>query len=368
MKDGDAGPRPDEPGRSEAPLRKHHRASVSQGRSEGGSNMLKALIFAASAAVIGSALSPQGALALDKPGGFPERPVTIIVPYGAGGGSDQLSRAMASALEKVMGVGVQVVNKPGGGGMAAVPDFMNAPKDGYTILETIDNSVSNFVSGKLKENPGKDWVPLCMAQITFSQIYVRPDDSRFPDWKAFVAYAKANPGKLTIANVGNIGSMERVNMLKIERALGFKTNQIAFDKPAERYAALIGAQVDALFEQPGDVRSFLDAGQMKPILTVFDRRPAAFADVPTVKDVGADFEPLLRFRGFYTHPDVPKERQAYLEAACKEAFNSDRFQAFNKSKYMHLIDSYRDTAGSRKLIDGAIATYRAVYKEMGLIK
>ncbi len=322
----------------------------------------------ASLAVAASLLTAGATSALDKPDGFPERPLTIIVPYGAGGGSDQLSRAMAAALEKVVGAGVQVVNKPGGGAMAAVPDFMAAPKDGYTIFETTDDSVTNHVSGKQKEHPGKDWEPICMAQITFSQIYVRADDERFSDWASFAAYAKANPGKVTVANVGNKGSMERVNMLKIEQALGFQTNQIAFDKPAERYAALIGAQVDALFEQPGDVRSFLEAEQMKPILTLFAERPAAFADVPTTKDVGVDFEPLLRFRGFYTQPDVADDRRAYLEAACKQAFGSDSFQKFNESKFMTLIDSYRDTAGSKQLIDAAVKTYGEVYKEIGLIE
>ena len=306
--------------------------------------------------------------ALDKPNGFPERPLTIIVPYGPGGGSDQLSRAMAAALEDIIGVGVQVVNKPGGGGMAAVPDFMTAPKDGYTLLESIDDAVTNYVAGKLKEHPGDDWVPICQAQITFSQIYIRPDDARFSDFQSFVEYAKQHPGQVTIANVGNLGSMERVNMRQIEQALGFETNQISFDKPGERYAGLIGAQVDALFEQPGDVRNFLDAGHMKPILTIYGERPAAFADVPTSKEVGADFEPLLRFRGFYSHPDVPAERLAYLEAACKEAFKSEIFQKFNASKYMQLIDSYRDTAGSRALIGNAVDTYTKVYKEIGLIK
>jgi tripartite-type tricarboxylate transporter receptor subunit TctC len=86
-------------------------------------------------------LASAGELA--KPDGFPNRPITIIVPYGAGGGSDQLTRAMAASLEKVTDVGVQVVNKPGGGGLAAVPDFMTAPADGYTIMEAIDDAVPN---------------------------------------------------------------------------------------------------------------------------------------------------------------------------------------------------------------------------------
>ncbi len=318
--------------------------------------------------VLGLAGPLTAAEMMKKPAGFPERPLTVIVPYGPGGGSDQLSRAMASPVEKVIGVGIQVVNKPGGGGIAAIPDFMTAPADGYTIIQHIDDAVTLYASGKIKEHPGKDWTPICMAQITFSQLYIRPDDNRFKDWDSFVKHAKANPGKVTVANVGAVGSMERVNMLLLEKELGFKTQQVSFDKPAERYAALIGGHADTLFEQPGDVRSFLDAGKMKPILTFLKERPSAFADVPSLKDVGAKFEPLLRFRGFYTHKNVPKDRLKYLEWACAQGFKSDEFQAFNKKGYMDLINSYRDTKSSRQLINDAVATYTKVYKEIGLIK
>ena len=85
-------------------------------------------------------------------------------------------------------------------------------------------------------------------------------------------------------------------------------------------------------------------------------------------DIGAEFEPLLRFRGFYTKPGVAAERRAYLEAACKLAFDSESFQAFNKKKYMHLIDSYRDSDGARILIADSVKTYKKVFKELGILK
>jgi tripartite-type tricarboxylate transporter receptor subunit TctC len=160
--------------------------------------------------------------------------------------------------------------------------------------------------------------------------------------------------------------MELVTMSQVEEATGITTNQIAFDKPAERYGALIGGHVDALFEQPGDVKSFLDAGQIKPILTIFNERPSAFADVPTHRDVGGDFDPLTRFRGFYVKAGTPEPIVSFLEAACREAFQTESYQAFNKNKFMDLIDSYRDTEGSVTLIDNAVKTYQAMYKKMGL--
>ena len=323
--------------------------------------LTRGLVGAAAAFVMAAA--PIAATALDKPDGYGRRPVTMIVPYGAGGGSDQLARAMAGAMEQVGGLTFQIVNKPGGGGTAAIPDFMISRPDGYTILEHIDDAVSAYASGKISANPAEDWIPLCMTQITFNQIYVRADDERFGSWEDFVAAAKDDPGGLTMANLGIVGSMELITMGQIEEALGIEVKQIAFDKPAERYGALIGGHVDALFEQPGDVRSFLDSGQIKPILTIFDERPDVFAEVPTHREAGADFEPLTRFRGFYVKAGTPEPIANYLEALCAEAFQTESYQEFNRSKYMHLIDSYRDTEGSLELIRNAIGIYEAKQAE-----
>ncbi|HEX9790915.1 MAG TPA: tripartite tricarboxylate transporter substrate binding protein [Kiloniellales bacterium] len=306
-----------------------------------------------------------GSQDLVKPEGFPDRPLTIIVPYAEGGESDLLSRAMAAALEKVMGAKVLVVNQPGEAGMAAVPQFMAAPTDGYTLLESIEEAPANYAAGKLPENPAVDWWPLGMAQVTFSQIYVRPGDVRFADWQSFAAYARTSPGDVKIANVANSGAMERANLFKLEQAVGFKINQIGFDNPAERYAALIGGAVDALFEQPGDVASFLESGQMKPILTLLGERPAGHEKVPTLNDIGAGFEPLLRYRGFWILPGVPEPRRRYLETALHVAWLSEEFQAFNRQRAMHLIPSFRSHEEATAMIEKSIDAYREIFREMG---
>ncbi|MCY4446681.1 MAG: tripartite tricarboxylate transporter substrate binding protein [Rhodobacteraceae bacterium] len=315
--------------------------------------------------LMGSVVS-QADTMVTPPDGFGKRPLTMIVPFGSGGGSDQLARAMAKAMGEVAGLDFQVVNKPGGGGTSAIPDFMLAPADGYTVLEHIDNAISAYAAGDISENPAVDWIPLCMTQITFSQIYIRGDEDRFTDWASFEAFAKANPGAVSMANLGKIGSMELVVMDQLQSALGIEVNQIAYDKPAERYGALIGGHVDVLFEQPGDVRSFLDSGEMIPILTIFGERPSAFADVPTHIEVGADFDALTRFRGFYVKNGVPENIVAFLSESCAAGFNTDDYQEFNRSKYMHLIDSFRDTEGSITLINDAVKTYQDMYKVLGI--
>jgi len=207
---------------------------------------------------------------------------------------------------------------------------------------------------------------LVTSQITFSQIYIRTNEDRYTDWASFVEWVKAQDGKATIANVSKEGSMERVTMKFITDATGMQIQQISFDKGAPRYGALAGGQVDALFEQPGDVRKFLDAGKFKPILTILKEAPEAFADVPSLTDAGLDFDPLFRFRGFYVKAGTPDDRVEWLQWAFQKAFCEDSYQQFNESKYMNLIESFRDTDGSKELINNTIAQYRDVYKQMGL--
>ncbi|HEX6317933.1 MAG TPA: tripartite tricarboxylate transporter substrate binding protein [Burkholderiales bacterium] len=331
--------------------------------------MSKRIVIAALAcAGIGLAPALGAQDKMQKPRGYPERPLTIVVPYGPGGGSDKVSRAMGSAMEKFVGQPIQVVNKPGAAGLAAVPDFMSAPADGYTIIQHIDDSITHFAAGKLREDPTEDWSPLGISQITFSQLYVRADDKRFDDWDSLLKHIKANPGKVSVANVSGAGTMERVQMSLVEQALGIKTNQISYDKPSERYASLIGGHVDVLFEQPGDIRQFLAAGQMKPVLTFLKERPAAFKDVPAIGEIAPDVPALLRFRGFFVKSGVPEDRLKYLEWAFAQGYRTPEYQKFNKENYMDVIDSFRDRKGAIQLMKETATTYKKAYKELGITK
>jgi tripartite-type tricarboxylate transporter receptor subunit TctC len=306
------------------------------------------------------------ASSLDKPGGFPERALTMIVPYGPGGGSGQVSRAMAEAVTELTGVNINRDHKPGGSGTVGMTAYMTAPADGYNVLEHIDDASSAHALDSSKPNPAEALIPLVTSQVTFSQIYIRTNETRFKDWKSFVTWVKAQSGKASIANVSKEGSMERVSMRFLTEATDMKIQQISFDKGAPRYGALLGGQVDALFEQPGDVRKFLDAGKFKPILTIFTKRPAAFPDTPTHVEEGMSFEPLVRFRGFYVSAKAPADRVKWLQWAFQKAFCQESYQAYNKKKFMDAIPSYRDTAGSVELINKTIEQYRKVYKAMGL--
>ena len=323
------------------------------------------MAFGASTALAACATDGLPA-SMEGPDVFPERALTMIVPYGPAGGSGQVAQAMAQAVTELTGTNINRDHKPGGSGTVGMTAYMAAPADGYSVLEHIDDAASAHALDSGRPNPAEDLIPLVTSQITFSQIYIRAEEDRFTDWNSFVEWVKAQGGKATIANVSKEGSMERVTMKFITDATGMEIQQISFDKGAPRYGALAGGQVDALFEQPGDVRKFLDAGTFKPILTILKEAPEAFADVPSLTDAGLDFDPLYRFRGFYVHKDAPADRVEWLQWAFQKAYCEQSYQDYNESKFMTLIESYRDTEGSRELITQTIGQYRDVYKEMGL--
>lgn len=291
--------------------------------------------------------------------GYPNRPLHIIVAFGAGGGSDQLARAMADALEEVANVPSRVINRPAHGGLEAMRIFMEQPPDGYTLLVMTEGAAANYSRGNLEYHPTQDWSPVAVAQITFSQLYVRAKDLRFSNWQRFLETANGSRNGLSIAYVGNPGSMEDILIRKLADLTGASFRRFPFDQPQRRYQALLDGEVDLLIEQPGDVRNMMDEGSIRPLFSFLPERPQAFDQVPAMGDVGMAGEPLLRFRSFFAGRSVPEKRLAWLEQALRAAWQSEAFQSFNRSKYMDVIESYRDRAGAEQLLEEAILTYRS---------
>lgn len=268
----------------------------------------------------------------------PPQNLRIIVPYGRGGGSDQLSRAMAKAINKLTRINVTVTNRPARGGAEAFEIFSKLKPEDNTILQATDNLVANYITGHIKLHPTKQLTPIAIAQLTFNQIYIRTNNHKYDNWQGFVQYAKTNP-VITIANVGNKGSMEYLSIQNIEQNLGIKIQQKSYDRPHNRYQALLNNEVDALIEQPGDVEIHLNIHAIKPILTLLNTRPTEFKNTPVLTDAGLSFKPLYRFRGFFTINTVSLAQRQWLEKTIHQAWQTPEFQAFNKSKHMHLLSS-----------------------------
>ncbi|MGI0116219.1 tripartite tricarboxylate transporter substrate-binding protein [Zooshikella sp. RANM57] len=283
--------------------------------------------------------------------------IRIIVPYGVGGGSDQHSRAMAQALEHTSALKVYVTNRPADGGAEAFKIFFSQTPDGTNVLQATDNLVSNYVAGYIRYHPTKDLIPIGITQLTYNQIYVRSDDTRFSNWESFVTFAQSH-APITVANVGNTGSMEYLMLNQLQQKLHLSIFQESYDRPQLRYQALLNKSVDALIEQPGDVKFLLEKYQIKPIISLVKQRPSGFLDVPALGDMKLAITPMFRFRGFFLHATTPPKIVKRITQQFQKAWASPSFQQFNKDNYMDLIPHYMEHHSAVQFIDQLIIQYQ----------
>lgn len=293
----------------------------------------------------------KGPLESLKPDDFPNKPIDILVGYDAGGGSDQWARSIARAAEEVLGVQVTVTNLVGNGGLDALDRFMSAPADGYSLLSIIDVYVAAYAAGETEINPAEDLVPLLVGNVVVSQIYMAANEERFSSWNEAVAYGKDNQG-LTVASAGSPMDLEGLSIQGLEDDFGLDLERVFLSDSQARFNAAVDGTTDLLIEQPSDVVELVDAGEIVPILTLWDQRVKGSEDVPTATELGAEFPPLLRLRGLAAHKQVSQERLAYLEAALREAFNSQEFQDGLKERSMDLVEYPEDaTAAFKEQVD-----------------
>ncbi len=315
---------------------------------------------------------PQTAIAGSKelkPGDYPNRPITVLVCYGKGGGSDQAVAALQGPASKILGVKINKINKPGGGGLNCLPEFSQTPADGYTILQHADGLVSRYVQGDHDLNPITDLESLLIMNVAPTGLYIRGGDERFltggkPDWSKVVAYAKAKGGQMTVSNLH--ADMEMVTLAKVSEFFGFKAKQVMFDKPAQRYGAVIGGKLDVLIEQPGDVAKHVQAGKLMPVLSIWPERfKIAPNTLSTGADLGMNWKPLLRMRGLWVRKETSKDIVRYLEAVFKEAYDTAEHQTFIKRKSLDIVNSYLNAADMKKALASGMKDYAKVFKASG---
>jgi tripartite-type tricarboxylate transporter receptor subunit TctC len=255
------------------------------------------LVLAASAALFGVKANAAG---------YPERPIELIVPWGPGGGADQLARLVSKLMEPMLKQSIPVVNVPGGTGATGMAKLLAAPADGYAMAIYIADSHA-LLAGKQPRWSMKDITPVAVMMKVPSFIFVK-QDSPFKTWADFAKEAKAKPGKLKVATLG-FGSVDDFSLTVLARN-GINIVQVPFAKPGERYTSILGNHADALYEQSGDVRQFLKSKQMRAILLFGEKRLDAFKDVPATHEVGYKVA-LPQFRSIVvrsgTPPDIVKK-------------------------------------------------------------
>jgi putative tricarboxylic transport membrane protein len=254
---------------------------------------------------------------------YPQRPIELIVPWGPGGGADQLARLVSKLMEPMLKQGIPVVNVPGGTGATGMAKLLAAPADGYSMAIYIADSHA-LLAGKHPRWKMSDITPVAVMMKVPSFIFVK-EDSKFKNWADFAKEAKANPGKLKVATLG-FGSVDDFSLTVLNRN-GIKVTQVPFSKPSERYVSILGGHADALYEQSGDVRQFLNSKQMRPILLFGEKRLDRFKDVPASYELGYKIA-LPQFRSIVVRAGTPPEIVKKLSETLAKIAETPEYKKF----------------------------------------
>ena len=275
----------------------------------------------------GSALAVAPRLAFSQQG-YPTRPIDVIVPWGPGGGADQLGRLTAKLMEPLIKTSLPVVNVPGATGATGMAKLLADPPEGYAMAIYIADT-NALLAGPNPRWTLKDITPIAIMMQVPSFLFVA-QASPIKDWAAFEKAAKDKPKQLKVATLG-FGSVDDMTLSYLENK-GIKVVQVPYAKPSERYVSVIGGHVDALYEQAGDVGQFLANKQIRPIIMFGKQRLAAFKDVPCSHELGYQVA-LPQFRSFVVKAGTPADRVKLLSDAMAKVAATDAYKKFLHDQY-----------------------------------
>ncbi|MFC5497057.1 Bug family tripartite tricarboxylate transporter substrate binding protein [Caenimonas terrae] len=266
----------------------------------------------------GAALAAAGAHAQS----YPEQPIRWIVPYPAGGGTDVLARTVAEAMRPALGQQILVDNRPGASTNIGGELVARAKPDGYTVMSA-DNAIlayNEHLFGKLPFNPEKDFSYIgAMARFPLALV-VNPN---FPvkTLKEFIAYAKANPGKLNYASPGN-GSPHHLAMELFKNRTGTYITHIPYRGAAPAVQDVMGGQVPCMFLDLAGGLAVMQAGKVRVLAIGSARRAPSLPNVPTLAEAGVSNAEVYAFQGLLGPAALPEAIVARLNSELNKALLS----------------------------------------------
>jgi tripartite-type tricarboxylate transporter receptor subunit TctC len=250
---------------------------------------------------------------------YPERPITAIVPFAAGGPTDVIMRLLAEPMGTVLGKQLIIENVAGAGGTTGITRGAQSKPDGYTIMigNMGTHGAAPALYPQLKYDPTKDFSPIGMAAGTAIVIEARKD---FPaqNLSEFVAYLKAHPTQLNEAHAG-VGSITFVACLLFNSQLGVKPARVAYRGTAPALNDLVSGQVDYMCDQIINGISQVRAGAIRAYAIASPERSPALPDVPTTREAGLPGFQVSAWNALFAPKGTPPEIVAQLNAALAKA-------------------------------------------------
>ena len=300
------------------------------------------------------------AVSLGAQAAYPDRPVKMIVPWAAGGDTDNIFRPFAPSLQKYLGQPVVVANVGGASGTRGAKEAKDTAADGYTLYAVHDYIHSTYYAG-VADVQYTDFEPICLISSTPSVLTASPK-TPWKNWQEFLADAKKRPGQITVG--ATLASTSHFFPALIEKATGAKFKYVSYEGLAPRMNAILGGHVD-LTDSNLTQKGKVEAGQLKFLAIATEKRHPEMPNVPTLKELGVNVVFDVN-RGIMVPKGTPPDVIAKLGSACAASAKEPDF-----SKAMRLQGTdvrYMDRATYAKWLKEADDLNRTIAKDLGLYK
>jgi tripartite-type tricarboxylate transporter receptor subunit TctC len=250
---------------------------------------------------------------------YPDRPIKLVVPWAAGGDTDNIFRPFAPLLQKHLGGTVVIANVGGASGTKGAKEVKDSPADGYTLYAVHDYIHSTYYTG-VSDVQYSDFEPICMVSSTASVLTASPK-TPWKTWQEFLADAKNRPGQISVG--ATLGSTSHFFPALIEQSAKIKFKYVSYEGLAPRMNAILGGHIDltdANLTQKGKV----EAGELKFLAIATEKRSPELPNIPTLKELGVDVVYDVN-RGIMVPKGTPADVIAKLGTACAAAAKEPAF-------------------------------------------
>ncbi len=257
---------------------------------------------------------------------YPTKPITLVVPYGAGGSADSRSRQLAQKMSLILKQPIVIENKPGAGGNIGTEFVAKAAPDGYTIGmgNFAPLAVNKTLFGNLRYNPETDLAPIILIEKGPLILVVNPN-SQYKTIQDIVAAAKAKPGTLTFAS-GGIGGSHQLSAELFMQNADIRMIHVPYKSGSAAATDLMAGNVDMMFEQMYAAAPNIRADKLRPIAITSKKRSPLFPDIPSFAELGYPKVEVLNWQGFIAPAKTPKPIIDQLNKAANEALKDQQLR------------------------------------------
>ena len=323
--------------------------------------MKKAMFFLAVFVVMGLAAGVGNISAAP----YPERAIEINVPFGVGGGSDTAARAVAEGLKPLLKVPLVITNMPGGGATKGMLYVSQQPADGYSLLAVTTSHLIDSVKPKTRSELLRDFDPLMRIQWDTSAVSIS-GDSKFKTLADLVEWGKKNPKMLKFAGT-TPGGWAEIQTVAFFKKVGVDVTFIPFDSGAEIKAAIMGGHVTGAVEELAETLPLIEAGKLKSLAVIMEKRHPALPNVPCSAELGIDYTHGL-MRAWAVKKGTPPDRFKYLHDVVKKSLDAPIYKKFVQDNHLYARPGYLGPEETRKYWAEEVKFFADVLKDLGYVK